>query len=148
MDNNIVGYGGLFRDAISVPSFAYFSLGAKRHVLWAELQAIYRGITLALLHGWYNLHVMFDSKLAVDIINKIIDCPWQVLTIVHNIWEAMGCLQHVEMIHVWREANQPADILASMDVGTSESILMPYNFPLNLTVAISNDANGYIYYRL
>lgn len=57
MDDNKVGYGGLFCDAVGAPSFAYFGPGTKKHVLWVELQAIYRGITLALLRGWYNLRV-------------------------------------------------------------------------------------------
>lgn len=148
MDDNRVRYGGLFRDDNGMPSFAYIGPRDKRHVLWVELQAIYRAVSLALLHGWYNLRIMSDSKLVVDILNKSIICPWRVVTIVHNIWEIMGCLHHVEMVHVWNETNQPADILASMDAGTSEFILIPCSFPLNLIVAISNDANGCTYNRL
>lgn len=49
---------------------------------------------------------------------------------------------------MWREANQPADLLASMESETHEEIIMPCNFPINLNAAISNDANGCNYNRL
>lgn len=75
MDDNRVGYGGLFRDDIGTANFAYIGPGDKRHVLWAEFQAIYRGISLALPRRWRNLRIMFDSKLAVDILNRSINCP-------------------------------------------------------------------------
>lgn len=95
-----MGYGGLFHDDTGAPRFAYIGPGDKRHVLWDELQTIYRGISLALLRGWYNLRIMSDSKLLVDILNKSNKCPWRVLTIVHNIWEIMVSLHHVEVVHV------------------------------------------------
>lgn len=90
MDDNRVGYSGLFRDDTGMPNFAYIGLGDKRHVLWVELQAIYRGVSLALLHGWYNQRIMSNSKLAVDILNKSIICLSRVVTIVHNIGKLWG----------------------------------------------------------
>lgn len=37
MDDNRVGYSGLFRDAMGVPSFVYLGPRTKRHVLWVEI---------------------------------------------------------------------------------------------------------------
>lgn len=55
MDANRVRYEGLFRDETGMPSLAYFGPRTKHHVLWAELQAIYRGVSLAIPRGWCNL---------------------------------------------------------------------------------------------
>lgn len=35
--------------------------------------------------GLNKLKIMSDSKLAVDILNKSIACPWKVLTLVHDL---------------------------------------------------------------
>lgn len=51
MDDSKSGYGGLFRNDVGEPSFAYFGHGTKRHVLWVELQAILRGVSLAIPRG-------------------------------------------------------------------------------------------------
>lgn len=100
-----VGYGGILRDSTGEAVLAFYGPALKCNVLWAELQAIQRGITLALFHGFFQLKIMSDSKLGVDILNKVSECPWKVLTLVHNIWQLLHDMRGVEIVHVWREAN-------------------------------------------
>lgn len=54
-------------------------------------------------------------------------------------------LDSYEVRHIWREANQPTNILASLAMGVEETILYPNDFPCNLDDAIRNDVNECIY---
>lgn len=140
-----VGYGGILRESAGVPAIAYYGLASKRHILWAELQAIQRGIYVVLSRGLNKLKIISDLKLTVDILHKDIACPWKVLTLVHDLWKLLGCLSMVEIVHVWHEANQPADLIARMDGGTEEIIIFPCDFPTKINLIISKDASGCIY---
>ncbi|XP_043697269.1 uncharacterized protein LOC122648066 [Telopea speciosissima] len=67
--NDKASFGGLIRDGCGDPIAAYAGLGEDLSVLSMELKAIYKGISLCIEKGLYDVSVRSDSKLAVDILN-------------------------------------------------------------------------------
>lgn len=72
----------------------------------------------------------------------------ETLTIVAKIKRLLITLEDFKIIHVWREANQPADIMASMFMNDEEIVLLLNDFPVNLIEAISNNVIQCTYTRL
>lgn len=148
LSDSRASYGGLVRDCTGDPILAFYAPSSKWHVLWAEMLVIHRGVLLASSQGYLKLKILSDSKHAVDILKRTIDCPWRVLTIAHDIWKILQQLELYEIAYIWWEANKPADLLASMDGGTQETIILPCDLSLNVCLAIANDKSGYTYNRL
>lgn len=61
-----------------------------------------------------------DSKLAVDILEMKCECSWRVLSITATIKTTLQRMDNYWIRHCQREANKPADFLASWDIGTDE----------------------------
>ncbi|XP_043696713.1 uncharacterized protein LOC122647354 [Telopea speciosissima] len=113
------GFGGLIRDDSGDPLAAFAGIGEDLSVLSMELMTIYRGISLCVDKGFYDVSIRSDSKLAVDILNGVITGPWQILTLKSKIQIKARLLRSKEFIHVWREQNQPADFMASIPTDPS-----------------------------
>lgn len=139
------GYSGIARDHMGTAIFAYAGTTTSNHVLWVELMALYRGLILLNEQGRQHIDICMDSKLAVEILQSNYKCPWRVLALVGNIKRCLQCFNSFRIQHVWREANQAADILASHASGDNEIILDPANFPATLQNVIRTDANQCIY---
>ncbi|XP_043721008.1 uncharacterized protein LOC122668521 [Telopea speciosissima] len=140
-------YGGLIRNAMGVPILAYVGKREEASILSMELLAIYRGISLCLEKDIQNISIRFDSKLAVDILNGTITCPWSVYVLKCRITVFLDQLPHKEIRHVWRELNQPTYFIASIDNGDGESIIYPLDFPGDLLGLIQNDAVRKTHFR-
>ncbi|XP_043697079.1 uncharacterized protein LOC122647842, partial [Telopea speciosissima] len=132
-------FGGLIRDGCGDPIAAYAGLGEDLSVLSMEFKAIYKGISLCIEKGLYDVSVRLDSKLAVDILNGQITGPWQILILKSKILSKFRLLRSKELVHVWREQNQPADFMASLPTDPSGTYWELESFPLELTILIKKD---------
>ncbi|XP_043717558.1 uncharacterized protein LOC122665470 [Telopea speciosissima] len=132
-------FGGLIRDGCGDPIAAYAGQGEDLSVLSMEFKAIYKGISLCIEKGLYDVSVRSDSKLAVDILNGQITGPWQILILKSKILSKFRLLRSKELVHVWREQNQPADFMASLPTDPSGTYWELESFPLELTILIKKD---------
>lgn len=82
-------YGGLLRMSSSEAVFAFVGHMEDKLVLWLELHALWRGLILVCTRYTENIIVHMDSKLAVDIIQGVIRCPWKVMSLVLRIKTVM-----------------------------------------------------------
>ncbi|XP_043697256.1 uncharacterized protein LOC122648050, partial [Telopea speciosissima] len=132
-------YGDLICNNMGVPILAYVGKGVEASVLSMELLAIHRGLTLCLEKDIHSVSIRTDSKLAVDILTGSITCPWSVYVLNCQICALLHHLSHKEVRHVWRELNQPADFVASINNGDGEAIIHPPKFPEDLMRLIHDD---------
>ncbi|XP_043697398.1 uncharacterized protein LOC122648214 [Telopea speciosissima] len=140
-------YGGIICDATGAAIMAFVGNGDNNSVLSMELYAILRGVSFCVQNSQLQVSIRSDSKLAVDILNGVVSCPWNMQTLRDRISSIFHHLQRKEIKHVWREINQPADFIASMDTGDGEVIIYPPDFPPELVELIKNDYDRKVYFR-
>ncbi|XP_043696820.1 uncharacterized protein LOC122647496 [Telopea speciosissima] len=140
-------YGGIIRDDAGVAIMAYAGKGDINSVLSMELFAILKGVTFCIQRNLLRVSIRSDSKLAVDILNGAMDCPWSMQILMDRIATLLQQLQRKEIKHVWRELNQPADFIAAMDTGDGEAIFNPLDFPQDLVELVKNDSDGKVFLR-
>ncbi|XP_043697430.1 uncharacterized protein LOC122648259 [Telopea speciosissima] len=148
LSDDKASFGGLIRDDSGDPLAAFAGIGEDLSVLSMELMAIYRGISLCVDKGFYDVSIRSDSKLAVDILNGVITRPWQILTLKSKIQIKARLLRSKEFIHVWREQNQPADFMASIPTDPSGILWEPKSFPPELAILIKQDKEFVTNYRM
>lgn len=73
-------------------------------------------------------------------------CLWRALSLKEKITKSLEEFEHVEIQHVWREANQPVDFLSNWAL--DEQLLSPEMFPPPLMEAVSKDVNQHVFVRL
>ncbi|XP_043697429.1 uncharacterized protein LOC122648258, partial [Telopea speciosissima] len=88
-----------------------------------------------------HMSIRSDSKLAIEILTGVSSCPWSVYTLKFQILSSLNQLAHYEIRHVWRELNQPADFIASIDLSDGETILYPSSFVEDLNRLIYDDVS-------
>ena len=104
--------GGIRRDAVGFPCFAfsaYFGVGLS---LRAEVLALVTGLRLCLLRGFTNVNIQVDSLVLVGILHRPLQCPWVVRREVDQIWGMVADVTRVT--HCYREANRVANRLANV----------------------------------
>lgn len=79
----------------------------------AELWAIIYGLRLAKDRGFSNIHVESDSLTAVNLINGGCLASHQCKPLVNEIKKLLPEVDRPQVTHVFREANQVADRLAT-----------------------------------
>ncbi|XP_077232433.1 uncharacterized protein LOC143869758 [Tasmannia lanceolata] len=111
LDSNGGGLGGLIRDNRGMIKNLFSINVDKIEIYELELQAIERGIDLALSMNCLNLWIESDSKLAVDIILGNVPVPWKHKQTLRQI---RSYLEHLSwrISHSWRERNCPANQLS------------------------------------
>ncbi|XP_043696885.1 uncharacterized protein LOC122647590 [Telopea speciosissima] len=140
-------YGGVIRDDTGTAILAYMGKGEDNLIVGMELLAIFRRVTLCIGNGLHRVSIRSDSKLAVDILNGSVKCPWNMQVLKAYIISLFGQLQRLEIHHVWRELNQPADFVVAIDIGDEESFFFPPDFPPRLVELIKDDSNRKTYFR-
>ncbi|XP_042521311.1 uncharacterized protein LOC122094776 [Macadamia integrifolia] len=141
-------YGGIIRDNKGEPILAYAGIGHFASVLHMELLAIFRGITLCIEKNFTKVSIKLDSKLVVDMLNGVIQGPWDTQVIKRRILQLTKYFALIEFKHVWRELNRPADYMASLELPSEEILIMPTRFPNDLKVFVEEDAAHMVYYRV
>ncbi|PSS31572.1 HVA22-like protein [Actinidia chinensis var. chinensis] len=147
VDRDNARFGGLFRDYKGVPICAYISKAPIDDIFLVELWAIWRGLVLALGLGIKVIWVESDSMSVVKTINKEQSYGSWASSCLKHIWILLEKFDKYIVSHSWRETNRAADHLSKMDVGGSDVVLWPVDFPDRLRNIISDDAQGRWYRR-
>ncbi|XP_004301685.1 PREDICTED: putative ribonuclease H protein At1g65750-like [Fragaria vesca subsp. vesca] len=86
-------------------------------VLEAELWGLLKGMEMAWQHGCNSLEVEVDSLVAVKLVLSVIDHLHPLYSLIANCQEFLSRNWNVSLIHVYRESNSVADLLASIGHG-------------------------------
>lgn len=106
------GYGGVIRNSGGQVLACYRGPSPKLNITFLEILGICEGLKLALSLGLGTVIVESDSLQAINILNKEESCPWYCSNSVNEILNLVASFFHVKFIHVFREANMVADMLA------------------------------------
>ncbi|KAL5716616.1 hypothetical protein ACHQM5_009755 [Ranunculus cassubicifolius] len=112
-----------------------------------ELEAILKGIDVAIEIGARKLWVESDSLRAVQAIIGVEHGPWYSLNIIEEIRERMGLFENVRISHIYREANVVADRLASFSVDPNVFHVLDPPLSHELNMYIISDRDGKLYLR-
>ncbi|XP_077226261.1 uncharacterized protein LOC143859436 [Tasmannia lanceolata] len=147
LDSNGGGLGGLIRDNRGMIKNLFSINVDKREIYELELQAIERGIDLALSMNCLNIWIESDSKLAVDIILGNVHVPWKQKQTLRQI---RSYLEHLSwrISHSWREGNCPADQLSKRNYPHKGFPSIVFLATQSLLSAVIEDMNGSLYLRL
>jgi len=81
-------------------------------ILVAEATAMRDGIRTALQAGFRRLEVEGDNQIVIKAVLKHIQAPWQIATIIEDIWNMVADCEIVLFRHIYREGNMAADWMA------------------------------------
>ncbi|XP_057808992.1 uncharacterized protein LOC131023449 [Salvia miltiorrhiza] len=139
----IIAAGGVFRDNWAMVRGCFHIKGGVGFAFEAELLAIITAITLAHDRNWLRLWIESDSMYVVKLLeSRSSDVPWRFM----NLWQnTLRILQDFQLIitHIYREGNQPADIMAHND--RTEGW---WPFAINeITLAVARDMSTHSHVR-
>lgn len=143
----MAGCRGILRDASGKFIFAFSHKLEPCSVLEAELWAIYHGLSLAWGRGFRNIIIDSDSINAVKLLSEGCDQLHPCLHLVRGMKSMIVQPADIRWSHIWREANQIADILAK------ESTTLPFPCkihdvaPPSLFMALIADGCGTVFPR-
>ena len=66
----------------------------------------------ALQAGFQRLEVEGDNQIVIKAVRKHIQAPWQIATIIEDIWNMVAGCETVIFRHIYREGNMAADWMA------------------------------------
>ncbi|XP_027098892.2 uncharacterized protein [Coffea arabica] len=80
------GGGGVLRDSTRMPLVAFLAFFRETTCLRAETLALLIGLQTCVHRGFINLWVESDSLVLVGVLQRRIQCPWQIRREVRQIW--------------------------------------------------------------
>ncbi|XP_019052801.1 PREDICTED: uncharacterized protein LOC109114513 [Nelumbo nucifera] len=107
------GGGGIIRDGRNGLISAFSNIYGSDSNLVAEAMALLDGLHLLVALNLEKIMVELDSKLMIDILNSICAAPWKLWFWLSQVQELRNRLNFF-CVHIYREANQPADALAKL----------------------------------
>ncbi|XP_071939198.1 uncharacterized protein [Coffea arabica] len=116
-------------------------------ILIHKLEAIKEALVFAKLKGWERIKVRIDSKLAADILNSKIDCPWKALVVYSDIKDLISYFKELTIFFVYRQCNQTADFVANY-FKRVDKVIFESNFPLDLLRIVEEDKRGKLTVRV
>ena len=81
-------------------------------ILVAEATALRDGLRTALRRGYRKIEVEGDNMIVIQAVRKQILPPWQIQTIIADIWNLITDCEQVRISHIYREGNMAADWMA------------------------------------
>ena len=113
------GFGGLLRDNVGDWIFGFSGFLGDRDILFAELASIKAGLLAAWQLNYRDVSVETDSIEAW----RLVTSPHQPFhlcgSLLANIKSLLGRLWKVEVVHILREANYCADMMAKIGLDQS-----------------------------
>ncbi|MCH79341.1 ribonuclease H protein, partial [Trifolium medium] len=106
---HLSGCGGLLRNnnGICVSSFAR-KIGSC-DALQAEVWGMYIEMDLARRRGITHIQVESDSKVLVDMVTGNCKVNGRIPTLIKRVRALKNLDWHIQINHIWREGNRPAD---------------------------------------
>jgi ribonuclease HI len=142
------GYGGILRNdaGFYLSGFSGYLHGSS-DILYAELYAIYQGLSLAKEKGIVNLICYSDSLLCTNIITGPTLKYHVYAVLIQDIKELLEQTQ-ASISHTLREGNQCADFLAKLGASSNIAFTCHDSPPSELLPLIRIDASGASFLRL
>jgi len=119
-----------------------FPLGTTS-VLIAEATALRNGLHAAVDAGLCRILIESDSQILVQAILGVIQPPWEIQVLLHDINHFIQSCIHVEVSHIFREANRAADWLAKLGLSLSSTCVWNQITNRELLCIIHQDSLGY-----
>ncbi|GLJ49051.1 hypothetical protein SUGI_1034820 [Cryptomeria japonica] len=125
------GGGGVFRDDKGNIMAVYAEAYGWESAYYAEARALFRGIQIAAEQGWTRLEIEGDCMIIVNALNNEGYGHWNNDVLIQNARLLCTTFQEWKCMHVYREGNRLADVMANCGVylGCSESIVMTKDWP-------------------
>ncbi|KAF5205958.1 hypothetical protein FRX31_004454 [Thalictrum thalictroides] len=143
-----VGYGGIFRDYLGRPTFAYCGGAAEDTITAIEVEDITVGLELAIQMGYNKVCVGSDSMQTIDSIKGKTQPTWRAKYMVARTRRAMNNLEMVESEHIVRETNMCADFLSKLCFSGDSLKVFMSPFCEQLVNFVNQDAVGILYSRM
>ncbi|KAJ1377582.1 Ribonuclease H domain [Sesbania bispinosa] len=142
------GFGGLLRTSTGnwIKGFCGY-LGGK-DILYAELLAILKGLQLCWSLQLRNIKAMSDSLLAIQLIKGHVPCTHHYATIIIVVKHMLSRDWSGKLVHVFREDNNTADILAKQGVIQSVPFVLLNDPPTDVLHSLQADALGVLFPRI
>ncbi|XP_059064531.1 uncharacterized protein LOC131856679 [Cryptomeria japonica] len=80
----------------------------------AEFKALQFGLRDCINHGFNNILVEGDSKIAINAIKRKNTPNWRLQGILESIVASLDRIENYEAKHIYREANSEADVLSKL----------------------------------
>ena len=87
---------------------ATFNLGAVS-VLVAEATTMRNGLRVAIHAGYTNIHLEGDNQILIQAVQRRIQVPWEIQTLVEDILAYFQMCNHVRVNHIFRECIRAVD---------------------------------------
>jgi len=71
----------------------------------AESRALRDGLQAALKFGFSSFEIEGDNCAVIDAVKKEIEAPWIIKNVMQDIWTLIQQAQHIQVTHIYREAN-------------------------------------------
>lgn len=135
------GFGGLLRDERGAWICGYYGRMQMATSLEAELWAVYKGLTVILQKGLYNVLIETDAAQVVKLMEEEIadNCPFKSLVDDAKIL-LRGCECTIQ--HMWKEGNLCTDALAKLGAAQPEDILVVNDPPAEIRGLLVQDMIG------
>ncbi|XP_071918841.1 uncharacterized protein [Coffea arabica] len=119
------GGGGVLRDSTGMPLVAFSAFFGETTCLRAETLALLIGLQTCVHRGFINLWVQSDSLVLVGVLQRLIQCPWQIRREVRQIWRLVE--DPARFSHCFREVNKVADVLSNVGISHPEQQVKVYD---------------------
>ncbi|CAJ2677328.1 unnamed protein product [Trifolium pratense] len=142
------GFGGVLRNSNGawISGFSGFIAGST-DILYAELLAIYHGLSLAKDLGHDHVACYSDSLNSLSLIQNSTPRFHIYAVLIQNIKDLLLDLGTVTLIHSLREGNSCADFMAKLGASSDVEVLVHSSPPPGLRDLLSADSRGVFFLR-
>jgi len=116
-------------------------------VIMAEARALRDGMLTAVRAGYTNIIIEGDNQAIFKALSGSAPIPWRIANIIRDVRFMLSQCPHVEMRHIFREANMAADWLAKY--GHTHQIIIEDSNSLHqeLRKVVWDDMTGRVFVR-
>jgi ribonuclease HI len=141
------GFGGVLRNhsGTYISGFSGF-ISNSHDILFAELTALYQGLTLAVSLNYEEVVCYSDSLLTVNLINDDYSRYHVYAVLIQNIKDLLSTT-NFSLRHSLREGNQCADFMAKLGASTDDAFTIHSSPPELLLPLLRADEIGSLFVR-
>ncbi|KAJ1400827.1 Ribonuclease H domain [Sesbania bispinosa] len=142
------GYGGLICSPAGCWIKGFYGHLNDTNILHAELFAVMKGLEQCWILNFRNVKCMLDSLHALSLIQGEVPFSHQYATLIYKVKDLIARDWNVELLHVFREGNQPADMLTKKGVKELSSFVLLHDPPSDLLNNLQADFTGIMFARV
>lgn len=144
--DNLLGAGGIIRDHSGNQILGFFTFLGSGYIIKAELWSILHGLKLACDFDTSHLIIEINSSLMVNlIIDTNVSSHHSLFSLINNCICYLHLFEETKIQHVFREANQPADLLANWGRDSSCSHTLFNSMPPFISMSCFYDSMSFNY---